>query len=200
VALAAVVLLAVPAISAWRGRGDLAAMRESVLPTVERLLYTDVLDSAGRMQWIELRRRLSDDGRLYWHAYGEMRNPKAQIALDWCDDPGRWAAGARGLDGFRVHGMEVNLVAPQPFDVIERHDVEAAKRLLQSAGVRPELAARIDLWQERKAPEFDAVATYHGIRYEFDWHTFAYYEFARMHFPSDPILTKCSGTYSASAP
>jgi hypothetical protein len=203
VALAAVVLLAVPAISAWRGKGDLAAMRESVLPTVERLLGSDMLVNTTPVQWIAVRRRLSDEGALYWHAYGEMRNPRAQIALDWRDNPSRWAAEARGLDGFRVEGMEVNLAAPQGFDTIEfdrQGDAEATRRVLQSAGVRSALAAKVELWQAGDPPKFDAVTTYHGIRYEFDWHTFPFYEFERMHFPPDAILTTCSGTYSASAP
>jgi len=203
IALAAAVLLTVPVISAWRGRGDLVAMRESVLPAVERLLRTDVLAKAGPIQWIEVRRKLSDDGRLYAYAYGEMSHPKAQIALDWHDSPGRWAAGARRLDGFRVDGMEVNLVAPQPFDIIEsnrQHDAEATKRLLESMGVRPELTARIELRQEPESANYYAVAMYHGIKYNFDWHTIAYYEFERMHSPHGTILTTCSGTYSASAP
>jgi len=193
-ALAAAVLLAVPVISAWRGRGDLAAMRESVLPAVERLLRTDVLARAGPIQWIELRRRLSDDGRLYWHAYGEMRNPKAHIALDWHANPGRWAAKARGLEGLRADGMEAELATPQPYYT------EATKRLLQSIGVRPELTARIELRNEPGGGNWYAVAMYHGIKYKFDWHTVPYYEFERMHFPHGSILMTCSGTYSASAP
>jgi len=67
-------------------------------------------------------------------------------------------------------------------------------------GVRPELTARIRLWNSPESANWDAIATYHGITYDFDWHTFPFYEFERMHFPPHTILTTCSGTYSASAP
>lgn len=203
IGLAAAVLLSAPLISAWRGRADLAAMRQTVLPMVERLLRADLLHRAGPVRWFEVRRKRSDDGALYWRAYGEMREPQAQIALDWHGDPSRWAAGASGRDALRVERMEVNLVAPQPFDAVEfdrRHDAAATRQLLQSMGVRRELTARIELRKEPESANWYAVAVYHGINYKFDWHVFPSYEFARIHFAPDTILTTCSGTYRGAAP
>jgi len=216
IALAVALLLVTPAVSAWRGRADLVAMRESVLPAVATLLRADVLTLAAQcaapergqaasktspIQWIALQRKLSREGCVYWSAYGEMSSPKAQIALEWRHpSPSQERIG--GLEAFRADGLGVQLAAPPSLDAIEldrRHDADEVKRVLHSMGVRPELAARIVLRKQPEAANYYAVARYHGISYEFDWHTFVSYLFRRMQFPVSSMLIRCSGSYSAPA-
>jgi hypothetical protein len=197
IALAAAMMFVAPAISAWRGRGDLAAMREGALPAVADLLRADVLTETTPIAWIHVQRKLSREGDLYWSAYGEVACPKAQIALEW---PGnRRPPAAGGFKGFGANGLQVPLAAPSSLDPIEldrRHDADEVKRALLSIGVHPALAARIVLRKQTQAANYYAVARYHGIVYDFDWRPFVSYEFRRMQFPVSSMLIKCRGTYS----
>jgi hypothetical protein len=83
--------------SAGRGRGDLVAMRQNVLPAVERLLRADVLIKPSPVEWIDIRRKISSERGLYTYAYGEMRDLKVQIAVRWFNQhPAPEAAAGRG--------------------------------------------------------------------------------------------------------
>ena len=209
IALAVVALLAVAGASAWRGRGDIVAMRERVLPAVQRLLATDVLVKASPVNWIEVRRKLSDKGELYVAAYGEMRQPRAQISLDW-RDTGRWTGGPGNLQGFPVDGLQVQLGEPIPSRIWDKIvapptgkpalGTADVRQLLAAIGVKPELVDRAVLRTRPDSANQYAVATYHGVNYDFDWHTVVSYEFRRMEFPPSSVLITCVGSYSASAP
>jgi hypothetical protein len=209
IVLAAVVLAAVPVISAWRGRDDIIAMRERVFPALTKLLRDDVLVNPGPVQWIEVRRQLSEQGQLYVYAYGEMRQPRAQIALDW-RDRGRWTGGPDNLQGFPADGLQIQVREPIPsriWDLIAAPPTgrpaltsRDVREMLTSIGVSSQLVERADLRTRPDSANQYAVATYHGISYDFDWHTLVAYEFRRMEFPSSSVLITCSGTHSASAP
>lgn len=209
VVLVLVVLLAVPAVSAWRGRGDIVAMRERVLPAVQRLLESDVLVKAGPINWIEVRRKLSDKSELYVAAYGEMRQPRAQISLDW-RDLGGWMGGPDSLQGFPANGLQVQLREPIPSRISDKIVApptgkpalmtKDVRQMLAAVGVQPELADRAEVRTRPDSANQYAVATYHAISYDFDWHTVVSYEFRRMEFPTSSVVITCSGTYSTSAP
>jgi hypothetical protein len=200
IAFAAGAFLAVSMISAWRGRGDLVAMRQSVLPAVQMLLRKDVLAKTGPVQWIEVRRNMSDEGELYVFAYGEMRNPQVKIYLE-APNLQRWTGKADELQGLSLYNLEIQLPQPRRVSVAEERRAETVKQMLRSTGVRPELAARMVIRERYPGgPQVYAVAIYHGIKYEFDWHFSVGYGFERMDFPPSSTFITCSGTYSASAP
>jgi hypothetical protein len=203
IAVAAAAFILVLIGSAGRGRSDVIAMRQNVLPAVERLLRADVLVKTSPVEWIEIRRKLSFKGQLCTYAYGEMRGQGAQIALEWPSQHPAPEAGS--VEGFRGDGLQIQLEHRPALDVSKEPKPEDMRRVLKSSGVRPELLTRLAIskWPGkayRYATQSDyGLASYHGLRYTFDWHTTVFYPFARMHAPLSSTLITCRGTYSASS-
>ena len=199
VVAAALLLLAVPAVSAWRGRPQVAAMREDVLPAAERLLSANVLANAGPAQWIVVRRKMSGEGVVSAFAYGEMRRPKAQIYLE-SRSPLRMAGKGGEPEGLSLDRFEVQIEVPEPHmeALISDRQCEpgVVDAALRAAALRPELLASVAVRKYEEGAGCYASARYHGMEYEVDWHTRVVYEFTRIeYFPS--MLIRLKGTYSA---
>jgi len=200
VAAAALILLAVLAVSAWRGRPELKAMREDVLPAAERLLRTDVLTDAGPVQWYVVRRRMSPEGMLSVFAYGEVAKPRAQVSIE-SRDPRRRAGRGEELEGFSTDGFEIQIEVPEPHAealISEREcDRRTVADAMRAAGLLPDLVAAVVVHRYQNGAGCYATAVQHGVEYEFDWHTKVVYEFERTgYFRS--MLIEIKGSYSLS--
>lgn len=205
IVLALAALFSVLLISAWRGRADLAAMRGSVLPKVEALLRADVLTTTSPIHWLQVRRMMRSQGSLlesrgylYLAAYGEMRQPKAEIYLER-RSPQPAAPKTDQLAGFQADGLELQLSLPKDFDLLAESKERLAARLRQLTDLRPELRSRLVVLT-RGGPNYYALATLHGITYELDWHTYKCYEFGRLGYIGPSIFITCRGVYSRQPP
>jgi len=194
-------LLVVLLVSSGLGMSDFAAIRNDGFPTIEKLLRKEVLVKTEPVEWIVVKWEVSDDGKTFPWAYGEMPNEKIQIELPWRNPP-RASDEAGWLEGVSVDGVTIQMCKPPSEALQAEGNAVVVKRWLKSLGVRPELADRLVLYPyEGASPGLgitSATAQRHGIEYDFDWHGSKWYGFEKRDFPLPNILIRCKGTYSAS--